>query len=71
MLKKILRESRPIILMEALTGKELDAQRRILKTFRYDYPKKIAAGNGDERNYLWLPTNHFGYLHILRRPLTI
>jgi hypothetical protein len=53
--------------MEALTEKELDAQRRILKAFRYDYPKKIAVGNGDERNYLWLPANHFGYLHTLRR----
>jgi len=65
--EKIFRASRPMILMEALTGKELDAQRRILKAFRYDYPKKIAVGNGDERNYLWLPTNHFGYLHTLRR----
>lgn len=65
--EKIFRVSRPIILMEALSVKELDAQIRILKVFNYSYPKRIAKGNGDDRNYLWLPTNRFNNLHKLRR----
>ena len=55
----LLRSKSPIILMEALTIEELNAQRKFLKEFSYLDPIQVAESGSDKRNYIWTTSvNH-------------
>lgn len=49
----LLRSNSPIILMEALTVKELNAQHNLLKEFLYLDPIQVSEFGSDKRNYIW------------------
>ncbi len=54
---KTLAKFRPIILMEALTDKELNNQKKLLKGIGYNTLFRIKGNEFDSRNYLWVSAN--------------
>ncbi len=54
---KTLAEFHPIILMEALTDKELNDQKKLLKGIGYTTLFRIKGNEFDSRNYLWISAN--------------
>ena len=57
--RKLLKSNSPIILMEALTINELNAQRKFLKEFSYLDPIQVSESGSDKRNYIWTTSgNH-------------
>jgi FkbM family methyltransferase len=54
---KTLAKFHPIILMEALTDKELNIQKELLKDIGYTSLFRIKGNEFDSRNYLWVSAN--------------
>jgi len=51
--RRLLKKNSPIILMEALTIKELSSQLNFLKEFSYLDPIQVSESGSDKRNYIW------------------